>query len=643
MLRVGEIYEPRQHFKAHAWINNCVVYEKAEKDYISFWDEIAKKEVNWFTPYEKVLDDTNAPFYKWFVGGKLNISYNCLDRHIATWRKNKVALIWQGEPDGDRRIITYYELYRRVLRFANALKQLGITKGDRVTIYMGMVPELPVAMLACARIGAIHSVVFGGFSAAALRERINDAQAKLVITMDGFYRRGRIVETKRIVDEAIELAPSVQNVIVMRRTGHDVNIMDDRDIWWDDFQDGVEPKCDAEVVDSEHPLYILYTSGTTGKPKGVMHVHGGYNVGTHITTKWVFDLKDEDIFWCTADIGWVTGHSYVVYGPFSNGATVLMYEGAPDYPHPDRWWSIIEHYGVSIFYTSPTAIRLFMRFGEEWVKKHDLSTLRLLGTVGEPINPEAWRWYNRNIGKDNCPIVDTWWQTETGMILITPLPGVTKLKPGSATFPFPSVKAEVVDDEGRPLPPNTRGKLILTRPWPAMLRTLWRDPDGYIRRYWSAFKDRCVYLTGDGAMKDDDGYLWLLGRVDDVLKVAGHRLGTAELESALVAHKAVSEAAVIGRPHEIKDEVPVAFVILKKGVEPTADLRKELKDQIKTMIGPIAVPDEIYFVEKLPKTRSGKIMRRVLRALEKGESIGDITTLEDETSVEEAKNKVTEG
>ena len=637
LLKVEEVYEPPKEFREKAWVKDETIYEKAEKDWIGFWDEIAKTEIEWFEPYNKVLDDSNAPFYKWFIGGKINITHNCLDRHVRTWRKNKAAIIWQGEPEDDKRVITYYELYRRVCRFANALKNLGVKKGDRVTIYMGMVPELVVAMLACARIGAIHSVVFGGFSAAALRDRINDAKAKVVITMDGFYRRGKTIEAKKIVDEALTDAPSVEHVIVYDRIGMDVNMEEGRDLWWNDIQYGVSWKCEPEIMDSEDPLFILYTSGTTGKPKGVLHVHGGYNVGTHITTKWVFDIKDDDIYWCTADIGWITGHSYVVYGPLSNGATVLIYEGAPDYPKPDRWWSIIEYYGVTVFYTAPTAIRYFMRLGEEWPKKHDLSSLRLLGTVGEPINPEAWKWYHRVIGQGKCPIVDTWWQTETGMILITPLPGVTKLKPGSATRPFPGIKAEVWDDEGNPCPPNVGGKLVITRPWPSMLRTLWGDPERFIKTYWSAFEGKLVYFTGDGAKVDEDGYFWIMGRIDDVLNVSGHRLGTMELESALVAHKAVSEAAVIGKPHEIKGEVPVAFVVLKEGIEPSVELKKELKEWVRKQIGPIATPDEIIFVNKLPKTRSGKIMRRLLRAVLAGKPLGDVTTLEDEKAVEEAK------
>lgn len=629
-----ELFEPGSEYKQKAWVNDDSVFKKAEEDYLSFWDEIAKTEVDWLEPYDKVLDDSEAPFYKWFIGGKTNIAYNCLDRHVNSWRKNKAAIIWQGEPEKDRRIITYYELYRRVTRFANALKKLGVKKGDRVTIYMGMVPELPVAMLACARIGAIHSVIFGGFSSTALRERINDAKSKVLITMDGFYRRGKVINAKGIVDEALELTPTIQNVIVLKRVGQEVNMVEERDIWWHDFQYGVRPECEVKPLDSEDPLFILYTSGTTGKPKGVTHVHGGYNVGTHITAKWVLDIKDDDIFWCTADIGWITGHSYIVYGPLSNGATVMMYEGAPDYPHPDRWWDIIERYGVTIFYTAPTAIRFFMRLGEEWIYRHDLSSLRLLGSVGEPINPEVWRWYYKHIGKEKCPIMDTWWQTETGMFMITPLPGVTSLKPGSVTQPFPGVEADVYDN-GDPAEPNERGKLVITKPWPSMLRTLFGDPDRYVNQYWRKMDGRYVYISGDGAKKDEDGYIWMLGRIDEVLNISGHRLGTAELESVLVEHLAVSEAAVTGKYHEIKGEVPVCFVILRSGYEDTSELKSDLKKFIREEIGALAVPDEIHFVSKLPKTRSGKIMRRVLKAIIRGESVGDVTTLEEEGSVKE--------
>jgi len=625
---LDEVYEPSEETKKNAWVNNERIYEMAS-DYITFWDEVAKNDIEWFEPYEDVLDDSNAPFYRWFVGGKINITHNCLDRHIES-KGDKTAIIWQGEPENEEERITYHELYNRVCRFANALKTLGVEKGDVVTLYMGMVPELPVAMLACARIGAIHSVVFGGFSSTALRDRINDAQAKAIVTMDGYYRRGKVIETKRIVDKALDGAPSVENVVVLKRVGNDVEMAEGRDIWWHELEKDVPGTCEPEPVDSEHPLFILYTSGTTGKPKGVLHVHGGYNVGTHITTKWVFDLKDRDIFWCTADIGWITGHSYVVYGPLSNGATILMYEGAPDYPQPDRWWSIIERFGVTVFYTAPTAIRFFMKLGEELPGKHDLTSLRLLGTVGEPINPEAWKWYYKHIGNEHCPIVDTWWQTETGMILITPLPGITKLKPGSVTMQFPGIEVDIRDEKGNPA---DSGELVITNPWPAMFRTLWGEPERFVRQYWRS-NGGFVYYTEDGARKDEDGYIWITGRIDDVLKVSGHRLGSAEIEGALMSHEAISEAAVVGRPHEIKGQTPIAFVVLKTGYEPSIELEKDFKKHVRNEIGAIAVPEEVYFVEQLPKTRSGKIVRRILLALVKGEEIGDITTLEDVTAVE---------
>ncbi len=625
---LDEVYEPSEETKKNAWVNNERIYEMAS-DYITFWDEVAKNDIEWFEPYEDVLDDSNAPFYRWFVGGKINITHNCLDRHIES-KGDKTAIIWQGEPENEEERITYHELYNRVCRFANALKTLGVEKGDVVTLYMGMVPELPVAMLACARIGAIHSVVFGGFSSTALRDRINDAQAKAIVTMDGYYRRGKVIETKRIIDKALDGAPSVENVVVLKRVGNDVEMAEGRDIWWHELEKDVPGTCEPEPVDSEHPLFILYTSGTTGKPKGVLHVHGGYNVGTHITTKWVFDLKDRDIFWCTADIGWITGHSYVVYGPLSNGATILMYEGAPDYPQPDRWWSIIERFGVTVFYTAPTAIRFFMKLGEELPGKHDLTSLRLLGTVGEPINPEAWKWYYKHIGNEHCPIVDTWWQTETGMILITPLPGITKLKPGSVTMQFPGIEVDIRDEKGNPA---DSGELVITNPWPAMFRTLWGEPERFVRQYWRS-NGGFVYYTEDGARKDEDGYIWITGRIDDVLKVSGHRLGSAEIEGALMSHEAISEAAVVGRPHEIKGQTPIAFVVLKTGYEPSIELEKDFKKHVRNEIGAIAVPEEVYFVEQLPKTRSGKIVRRILLALVKGEEIGDITTLEDVTAVE---------
>ena len=631
-----EIYEPSEETRRNAWVNNERIYEMAQ-DYLTFWDEVAKNDIEWFEPYEEVLDDSNAPFYRWFVGGKINITHNCLDRHIKL-KGDKTAIIWQGEPKNEKEKITYHELYRRVCRFANALRTLGVGKEDVVTVYMGMVPELLIAMLACARIGAIHSVVFGGYSSTALRDRINDSEAKVVVTMDGYYRRSKVIEAKHIVDKALEDAPSVESVVVLGRAGNDVNMTDGRDVWWHELEEGLPDKCECKALDSEHTLFILYTSGTTGKPKGVLHVHGGYNVGTHITTKWVFDLKDKDVFWCTADIGWITGHSYVVYGPLSVGASILMYEGAPDCPQPDRWWSIIKQYGVTVFYTAPTAIRYFMKLGDEWPKKHDLSSLRLLGTVGETIDPKAWKWYYRHIGNERCPIIDTWWQTETGMIMITPLPGITKLKPGSATLPFPGIMADIRDEEGNPA---DSGELVITNPWPAMFRTLWGEPERFAKQYWLS-ANGLIYLTDDGARKDEDGYYWIIGRIDEVLKVSGHRLGSAEIESALISHEAVSEAAVVGKPHEIKGQVPVAFVVLKTSYESSVELErveleKELKTHVRNEIGAIAVPEEIYFVEQLPKTRSGKIMRRILLAIEKGEDVGDITTLEDVTVVEKIK------
>jgi acetyl-CoA synthetase len=561
------------------------------------------------------------------VGGRLNIAENCLDRHVASWRKNKAAIVWEGEP-GETRTLTYQQLLREVCRFANVLKGLGVQTGDRVGLYMPMIPELPIAMLACARIGATHSVVFGGFSAEALRDRMNDAQAKVIVTADGGWRRGAIVPLKANVDASLTGETSVESVVVVRRTGQDVPMRAGRDHWWHERMEAAPAECPAEPLDAEHPLFILYTSGTTGKPKGVVHSTAGYLLQASLTSRYVFDLKDDDTYWCTADIGWVTGHSYIVYGPLACGATSVMYEGAPNHPQPDRFWSIVDRHGVNVFYTAPTAIRAFVRWGEQWPLKHDLSSLRLLGTVGEPINPEAWMWYHTVIGKRRCPIVDTWWQTETGAIMITPLPGATPTKPGSGTLPFFGVVAEVVDKDGKRADAGAGGYLVIKRPWPSMLRTVYRDPDRYVEQYWKRFPG--MYFTGDGARCDDDGYFWIMGRVDDVINVAGHRLGTMEVESALVSHPLVAEAAVVGRPDEMKGQALVAFVTLQAGREAGDSLRAELKDHVVKEIGASARPDEIRFTDALPKTRSGKIMRRLLRDIASGaETLGDTTTLED--------------
>lgn len=589
-----------------------------------YWGEVAK-ELEWYEPWDKVLDESRAPFYKWFVGGKFNIVHNCLDRHIKTAVRDKIAYIYHSEP-GEVERWTYARLYQEVNKLANALKRLGVKKGDRVTIYMPMIPQLPVAMLACAKIGAIHSVVFSGFSAVSLRDRIQDAEAKVLITADGSYRRGKLVTLKANADPALAECPTVEHCIVFKRAGNPVEMKPGRDLWWHELTEKESDTCPTEPLDSEDILYILYTSGTTGKPKGVVHVHGGYAVATYTTLKFVFDIKPEDIYWCAADIGWVTGHSYIVYAPLMNGATSILYEGAPDYPAPDRWWSIIEKEKVTILYTSPTAIRMFMRFGEEYPAKHNLSSLRLLGSVGEPINPEAWRWYRKNIGADRLPIMDTWWQTETGSFVISPLP-ITPLKPGSATRPLPGYSADVVNERGEPVKPNENGFAVILRPWPAMLRTLYKDPDRYVQAYWSRFPGK--YLTGDSCTKDDDGYFWFRGRADEVLNVAGHRLGTAEIESALVAHPAVAEAAVIGIPDEIKGDVPKAYVTLKVGYQPSDALAEELKKWVAQEIGPIARPESIEFRDKLPKTRSGKIMRRLLKAEALGKPVGDISTLDE--------------
>ncbi|MCX6841442.1 MAG: acetate--CoA ligase [candidate division WOR-3 bacterium] len=599
---------------------------KRAEDLNWYWGEVAK-DLEWFKPYDKVLDDSDAPFFKWFTGAKFNITHNCLDRHLKTEVKDKVAYIYHPEPlDQPVERWTYAMLHAEVNKLANALKKLGVTKGDRITIFMPMIPQLPVAMLACARIGAIHSVVFSGFSSSSLRDRINDAEAKILLTTDGAYRRGKLVTLKTNADPGLVDCPSIQNVIVYKRAGNPVEMKPGRDLWWHDITANESADCPAEQLDSEDPLYMLYTSGTTGKPKGIVHVHSGYAVGTASTLKFVFDIKPNDIWWCAADVGWVTGHSYIVYAPLMLGATSIMYEGAPDFPGPDRWWSIVEKEKVTILYTSPTAIRMFMRFGEDFPKKHNLTSLRLLGSVGEPINPEAWRWYRENIGLGKLQIMDTWWQTETGNFMISPLP-ITPLKPGSATRPLPGILADVVTGEGKPIKPMENGFGVLLKPWPAMLRTLYKDPTRYKDAYWSRFPGK--YLTGDSCTRDADGYFWFRGRADEVLNVAGHRLSTAEIESALVAHTAVAEAAVVGVPDEIKGDVPKAYVTLKIGFEKSEALKEELKKWVSKEIGPIARPDSIEFRDKLPKTRSGKIMRRLLKAEALGKDVGDISTLDE--------------
>jgi acetyl-CoA synthetase len=627
----NRVFKPAKEFSKKARIQSMAQYRRLWEESIKkpekFWAREAA-ELLWQKKWSKVLE-WKPPFVKWFLGGKINVSENCLDRHLQGPRKTKAAIMWEGEP-GEKRVLTYQQLHREVCKFGNVLKRNGVKKGDRVIIYMPMVPEAAIAMLACARIGATHSVVFGGFSAESIRDRINDCGAKLVITADGGYRRGAIVPLKKNVDDALRdgAAPSVTGVIVFRRAGNDIHIEEGRDRWWHREIDYVDANCPAAALDSEHPLFILYTSGSTGKPKGILHTTGGYLLGAYTSCKYVFDLRDDDVYWCTADVGWVTGHSYMVYGPLAMGATSLMYEGAPNWPDNSRFWKIIEDYAVTIFYTAPTAIRTFIRWGDEWVKKHDLSSLRLLGTVGEPINPEAWMWYHKNIGGSRCPIVDTWWQTETGGHMITPLPGATPTKPGTATLPFFGIDAAVVDDEGKEVPPNVGGKLVIRKPWPSMLRTIYGDKERYKSTYWSEVKG--MYFAGDGARRDKDGNFWIVGRIDDVLNVAGHRLGTAEVESALVAHPSVAEAAVVGRPDELKGQAVVCFVTVKIGVKPGPDLRAELKRQVRTVIGPVATPDDIHFTDALPKTRSGKIMRRLLKQVAAGEVItGDTTTLED--------------
>ncbi|HEY9797321.1 MAG TPA: acetate--CoA ligase [Leptolyngbyaceae cyanobacterium] len=637
ILQEKRLFPPAAEFSRQAHIKSLEeyqqLYEKAKADPQKFWADLAETELHWFGTWDTVLD-WQPPFAKWFVGGKINISYNCLDRHLTTWRRNKAALIWEGEP-GDSRTLTYAQLHREVCQFANVLKQLGVQKGDRVGIYMPMIPEAAIAMLACARIGAAHSVVFGGFSAEALRDRLIDGQAKLVVTADGGWRKDAIVPLKDQVDKALAngAVPTITDVLVVKRTSQEIHMEPDRDHWWHDLQQGVSADCPAEPMDSEDMLFILYTSGSTGKPKGVVHTTGGYNLYTHMTTKWIFDLQDTDVYWCTADVGWITGHSYIVYGPLSNGATTLMYEGAPRASNPGAFWDVIEKHGVNIFYTAPTAIRAFIKMGEHHPKARNLSSLRLLGSVGEPINPEAWMWYYRVIGGERCPIVDTWWQTETGGIMITPLPGAIPTKPGSATLPFPGILTDIVNLEGNSVGDNQGGYLVVKHPWPGMMRTVYGDPDRFRRTYWEHIPPKdgeYVYFAGDGARKDEEGYYWVMGRVDDVISVAGHRLGTMEIESALVSHPAVAEAAVVGKPDELKGEEVFAFVTLEGDQNPNEELAKELKQHVVNEIGAIARPGEIRFTEALPKTRSGKIMRRLLRNLAAGQEVaGDTSTLED--------------
>jgi len=630
-------FPPSPAFTAQANAKDDSLYAHAARDREGFWAAQAQQ-LDWFKPWDQILE-WKPPFAKWFLGGKLNVAHNCIDRHVKTWRRTKAAIIWEGEP-GEERVLTYQDLLRETSKCANMLKGLGVQKGDRVTLYMPMIPEAAIAMLACARIGAPHSVVFGGFSAESLRDRINDCQSKFVITADGGWRRGNIVPMKQITNEAVAQCPTIQKVVVVKRIGHETLVehgwKEGRDHWYHTLIRNASFICPCEEMDSEDPLFILYTSGSTGKPKGVMHTTGGYLTGVSTTHRYVFDIKDSDTFWCTADVGWVTGHSYVVYGPLANGSTTLMYEGSPDYPDKGRMWELIDKYGVSIFYTAPTAIRSFMRWGEQWPAAHNLSSLRLLGTVGEPINPEAWIWYNENIGHKKCPIVDTWWQTETGAIMMTPLPGLTTTKPGSATRAFPGIEIEIVNEKRETVPFGSGGYLVIKSPWPAMLRTVWGDPDRYVSQYFSKF-DTETYFTGDGAKWDEDGYFWIIGRVDDVINVSGHRIGTMEVESALVDHQSVAEAAVIGRAHEVKGQAISAFVTLKDGIKGSVHMIDELKKHVATKIGSLARPEEIFFTADLPKTRSGKIMRRLLRDIAEGRALGDTTTLADPTIVANLK------
>ncbi len=637
VLKEGRKFSPSPEFSKNAHVKSLDEYkqtwEYAKNEPEKFWTEQAET-LDWFEKWDTVLE-WNVPHSKWFLGGKINVAHNCLDRHLTGSRKNKAAIIWEGEP-GDTRVLTYQVLHREVCKFANVLKGQGVQKGDRITLYMPMIPELAIAMLACARIGATHSIIFGGFSADAVADRNNDAKAKLVVTADGGWRRGKVVPLKDNVDAALEKSPTVEKCIVYNRTNSEIQMKEGRDLWWHDLMMDASADCPAEYLDSEHPLFILYTSGSTGKPKGVLHSTAGYLLGASYTHRLVFDIREEDTYWCTADIGWITGHSYIVYGPLANGSTTLMYEGAPNHPDAGRFWDIVEKYGVNIFYTAPTAIRAFIKWGDEWPNEHDLSSLRLLGTVGEPINPEAWMWYHKVIGKEKCPIVDTWWQTETGGIMISPLPGATPTKPGSATLPLPGVVPEIVDKDGNPLPPNTGGLMVIRQPWPHMLRTLYGDDARYQETYWSQIPGS--YFTADGARQDEDGYFWIMGRVDDVINVSGHRLGTMEVESALVHHEKVAEAAVVGKPHEIKGEGIACFVSLigeaAQAVEDdevkAEELKQELRKHVADQLGAFARPDEIHFTNALPKTRSGKIMRRLLRDIAAGrEVVGDTTTLED--------------
>ncbi len=626
----GEVYYPAPEIVEQVHIQDFeAVHQQAMADLPGFWGQIAAENFEWYAPWEQVLDDSNAPFYKWFVGAKVNLVHNALDRHQRTAIRNKAALIFEGE-QGDRRTYTYQQLNHEVCKFASVLRAMGVKKSDRVTIYMGRIPELMIAMLACAKIGAIHSVVYGGFSTEALHDRIEDSASKVLITCDGSRLRGKIIELKKIANEAVDRAGTIQTVICIKRTGQEVEMVPGRDHWYHDLMNLpiADPNAPTEVMDAEDPIFILYTSGTTGKPKAILHTHGGYMVGTATTLKWVFDIKPEDVWWCAADPGWITGHSYIVYSPLVVGATSFMYEGAPTYPYPDRWWHLVARYGITILYTAPTAIRGLMRFGENWPERHDLSSLRLLGSVGEPINPEAWRWYYRVIGREKCPIMDTWWQTETGNFMITPLPSMP-LKPGSATRGFPGVEVDVVDEEGNSVPAGEEGYLVIKTPWPAMLRTVYKDPDRYVRQYWSRYAEQGWYLPGDSAKKDEDGYIWVIGRIDDVIKVSGYRLGTAEIESALVSHPAIAEAAVIGVPDELRGNIIKGFCILRQGEEGSERLEKELRDHVGHEIGPIAKPTTVDFVDSLPKTRSGKIMRRVLKAQVLGQDLGDLSTLAD--------------